>query len=394
MRTRCSLLSVVFVSLSLAAADGLLGSPSDAMGTAASIYREAPRFAERFEYEVHLTDDRVDRKAIEYGRDGDRMFVAMLDGSGTRVFHVVVTDGVLRAVQFNIAGAYVEGVFHGSLVEAFRATGADRIGLTVPPGLAASEPGMQAFLDAFGFGVLGAMRQESVTSEDGMTQVALSGEAGTAAVRLGEKGALSGLSLTLGEGEGAVRLDGTVSAIEVPAGDERWMITTDGLRPVADFAALENAGYPLGSAAPDLGTRTLDGGRLGLAEQRGRVVVLDFWATWCVPCWTALEHVERLAAWAEESGLPISVWAVDTAEQTTTFEEQAALAKRFLAERGLDLPVAVDVDDSFFAGMHSPGLPSTVLIAPDGTLARFHAGIGDDMEQVLRAEVLELLGEK
>ena len=68
-----------------------------------------------------------------------------------------------------------------------------------------------------------------------------------------------------------------------------------------------------------------------------------------------------------------------------------AQAADFLAKRDLDLPVLVDVDDSFFAGMHSPGLPSTVVIGPDGTLAGYHSGVAADMAGDLRAEVEALL---
>ena len=44
--------------------------------------------------------------------------------------------------------------------------------------------------------------------------------------------------------------------------------------------------------------------------------------------------------------------------------------------------------------MHTPGLPSTVIVAPDGTLARYHSGVGDDMEEILRREVIELLQDR
>jgi peroxiredoxin len=388
------LLSVVLGLGSVAAAALPPDSPSEALEKAAETYRSASRLAERFDYQVFLPNGQVDRKAIEYGWDGERTFMAMVAGDGTRMFHLTVEGGVLRATQFNIAGAMVEGSYEGSLVAALLAVGADRIGLAVTPGLAASEEGDTVFFDSFGFGVLGAMRPASVSTEKGMTRVTLAGERGTAVAHLSEAGALVGLDLGIVDGAQEVNLEGTVKAIEVPADDDRWTIAATGLRPVADFAALENAGYPLGSPAPDLEIPTLAGGNLALAEQQGRVVVLDFWATWCVPCWSALEHIERLAVWAESSGLPVSVWAVDTEEQTTNLKEQTALASKFLAERGLDLPVVIDADSSFFAGMHSPGLPSTVVIAPDGTLARFHAGIGDDMEEVLKAEVLALLEEQ
>ncbi len=71
-------------------------------------------------------------------------------------------------------------------------------------------------------------------------------------------------------------------------------------------------------------------------------------------------------------------------------DQQRAEVERFLSGRDLSLPTLLDVDDSFFAAMHSPGLPSTVIIAPDGTLARYHSGLIDDMLETLKREVVEL----
>ena len=68
-------------------------------------------------------------------------------------------------------------------------------------------------------------------------------------------------------------------------------------KPVA-FTELEKSSYPLGQPAPAAVLKTLDGKTVRLADLEGSVVVLDFWATWCVPCWTGLRHTQELAAWA------------------------------------------------------------------------------------------------
>lgn len=105
----------------------------------------------------------------------------------------------------------------------------------------------------------------------------------------------------------------------------------------------------------------------------------------------ALEYIEELSNWVSANDLPVSVWAVDTLEATSVFEEQSAQARRFLQSRALDLPVLIDVDDAFFAGMHSPGLPSTVIIAPDGSLAGYHSGLMEGMTERLQAEITALV---
>lgn len=382
---------VCLVSVALAA-PAAAETPAEALARAAESYRESTQLAERLDYTVRFPDGREDRKAIEYGRAGDRLFIAMLDDAGTRIFHITAGEGRLRALQFNIGGGFVETPFEGSLVGALAVIGADRIGITVPPGLAAYEGSDDAFVESFGFGVLAAPHPVAVKTAGGVVAVTLTADAGSGVARLdAETGRLTGLSLTVGDAGSSVSLDGVFTPIELSADDPRWRVATADRRPVATFAELEAKGYPLGRAAPDLEIRALGGEVVSLGSLRGRVVILDFWATWCVPCWTALEHLEQVAEWAETAGMPISVWAVDTAEQTKTFSAQVALASEFLDSRGLDLPVLIDVDGGFFTGMHSPGLPSTVVIAPDGTLAHYHTGVGADMEEVLRSEAMALL---
>ncbi len=381
-------LSVVLAVGSPLAAD----TPEEAFSRIARSYRAAGEVAERLEYTVRFPDGREETKSMEYGRVGERAFITLNAADGSRLFHVSAGDGVLRVSQFNVGSAYVEGPFDGSLAEALEIVGGLQVGVTVPPGLAAFEPGEHAFVESFGFNILPGLEVTSAGGDGETESFELGAESGKVSVVADATGRrLRSLHLELGEADSSLRVDATFEPIDVPASDERWSVTTDGRSPVADFAALEASAFPLGQLAPDLEIRDLDGETVTLADLRGRVVILDFWATWCVPCWRALEHLEEVTAWAGASGLPISVFAVDTMEQPSTFEEQRDLAARFLAGRGLELRALIDFDDTFFAGMHSPGLPSTVVIAPDGTLAGFHSGVGDEMAARLEAEAKALL---
>ena len=85
------------------------------------------------------------------------------------------------------------------------------------------------------------------------------------------------------------------------------------------------------------------------------------------------------------------VFAVDSLENAADLGAQRERARAFLEDRGLELEVLVDHDDAVFAAFHNPGLPSLVVVDPDGRLAEYHSGVLENMTEVVRASVLALL---
>jgi len=75
---------------------------------------------------------------------------------------------------------------------------------------------------------------------------------------------------------------------------------------------------PIGSMSPDFTTLEAAGKEIKLSDYRGKVVVLDFWATWCGPCLNALPHVQKIAAQYKDQG--VLVLAVCTQDQRSNFE--------------------------------------------------------------------------
>jgi peroxiredoxin len=152
-----------------------------------------------------------------------------------------------------------------------------------------------------------------------------------------------------------------------------------GLGSGAALAALLTA-----SPAPDFTLRTLDGKNLRLGEQRGRVVMVNFWATWCGPCRLEMPHLNRLYDKYRASGFVLLGVNVD--EDT---RNAAAVANKL----GIKFPVLPDTDKRVSKQYDLSAMPSTVLIDRDGKVRHVHRGYRDGVETMYEQQVRALLKE-
>jgi thiol-disulfide isomerase/thioredoxin len=113
---------------------------------------------------------------------------------------------------------------------------------------------------------------------------------------------------------------------------------------------------------------TLDGGEVSPADFRGRVVLLDFWATWCVPCRAQKAVLEDVVPHYPEDSL--HVLAVDVGED-------AALVREYLADDPAPFPVVLDRDTSFFTSLGLYSLPSLIVLDGEGRLVEQMTGVVD-----------------
>lgn len=131
-------------------------------------------------------------------------------------------------------------------------------------------------------------------------------------------------------------------------------------------AALER--WPARLPTPDLDLPRLEGGRFRLADARGQVILLNFWASWCQPCVEELPALELLAARHAEQGLYVVA---------INFKQVARTVARFIERQGLSLPVLLDTDGAAAIGWNARILPTSVVIDRQGRAALIATGDPD-----------------
>jgi thiol-disulfide isomerase/thioredoxin len=138
----------------------------------------------------------------------------------------------------------------------------------------------------------------------------------------------------------------------------------------------------VGKPAPAFTLESLDGVKVSLADQKGKVVVLDMWATWCGPCVASLPHLDELYKGYQASSAPVAVFAVN-------LKEDADTVKPFVKRKGWSLPVLLDLDGDVAKAYLANAIPETVVIGKDGVVKKVFVGSGneDGIKAAVEAEL-------
>jgi thiol-disulfide isomerase/thioredoxin len=152
--------------------------------------------------------------------------------------------------------------------------------------------------------------------------------------------------------------------------------------------AQEPPTLPLGSKAPAFITRTIDGKMLSLADLRGKVVLVDFWATWCGPCQMATPMLERLQKKFGGRGLRIvglSLDAADSRDQLIPFQKYFGVTYTLCYDPDANVRTAmayhINMDPNTGEILDHPVPPSVILIDRRGRVQWTQIGYSPQFEE-------------
>lgn len=133
--------------------------------------------------------------------------------------------------------------------------------------------------------------------------------------------------------------------------------------------------------APEFSVAT-DEGRLALSQLRGKVVYLDFWASWCIPCRKSMPWMNTLHARYKQDGLVILAVNVD---------KDQAEAKRFIDELKPQFTIGYDPQGEVASLYQLKGMPSSFIIDRAGRLHAIHVGFRTAQRETYENEIAALL---
>ena len=142
-----------------------------------------------------------------------------------------------------------------------------------------------------------------------------------------------------------------------------------------------------GDAAPQFALPRLGSeAEFSLAEHKGKVVVLDFWATWCGPCVKGLPVVSGVTAAYADRGVVFTA---------VNLEEDPEHVAEFMGKKNWKFDVALDADGGVSTLYGVSGIPHSIIIDKKGVVRHVHIGFGgaDEYEKQLRKELEELIAE-
>ncbi len=139
--------------------------------------------------------------------------------------------------------------------------------------------------------------------------------------------------------------------------------------------------------APEWTLKDLEGKSVSLASLKGRIVVLDFWGSWCGPCRRELPHFEALYGRYREKVAFLSV----NVEMEKSEEAHLEKARAFIAQNHYSFPVLPDHDGVAVNAHGISSYPTLLLIGPDGRIRYRNIGYREGFDEIIAAQLADLM---
>lgn len=142
---------------------------------------------------------------------------------------------------------------------------------------------------------------------------------------------------------------------------------------------------PSPALAPNFSLKALDGQEIILSQLKGKVVLLDFWATWCGPCRESIPHLVQLYKTYRESGLELIGLSVDKGDP--------AIVRNFAKSMDIPYPVVI-ASEEIVRNYSVTAIPTTFLIDKEGKIRERIPGFSTAIIQQMTAKIADLTSEK
>lgn len=140
----------------------------------------------------------------------------------------------------------------------------------------------------------------------------------------------------------------------------------------------------IGQIAPDFTLKNTQGKNLNLTEQRGSIILVNFWASWCGPCRKEMPILQKLQDKYQDLG--VSVWGINV-------EQENQAGKDFLADLDLSFSIFFDQTNALSATYQVEAMPTTVIIDRDGVVRYVFRGYKDGYEKKYNKAIKKLIRE-
>jgi peroxiredoxin len=163
-----------------------------------------------------------------------------------------------------------------------------------------------------------------------------------------------------------------------------WMLVSRVENPIGGSSAPPNP--QVGFSAPDFTLDSLAGEPLTLSDLRGKVVVLNLWASWCPPCRAEMPAMNAVYEKFRDQGLVVL-------GVNTTFQDDETKARAAIDEWGLNFPMVFDRDGVTSRQYRLQAMPTTFFIGRDGVIRDMVFG-GPMSEALIASKIEKLMSEK